>query len=417
MNQEHEPTKYLLPIDEAEKKRYYMRIIDVHWKKNFSKFSGLPDTEFKPLPQAIIATIMAMDLDTLRSMAHNGRTLDEGLMALCVMPCFIKIMMIKNRSDDDEIFTTITGPTVEAKGAEIRAKEELFDKRGADKEDKCSVSRSEKEKRERARLDDYRCVILRKGMAEVCHIVPFSVNSTEECRSRMAKYFPLAVSLMFPSTREHAEDTTTDLDSDDVGVWVNSNEKLATECLEFFTLKMGVSDKAWNEISLGRQLYRWWSEGFLAFEPQGIDHTFSFEDDTYEEDDTGKGKSEAKKKTITRVKLRFHWMPRRKDTGSAAPQVLTTGAASQGPKALESMLGKTYGDLGPSNPFPSRTEFVPRRGDTLDEGFLYLPAGNNLARGVIERVTRLDTSICFVSGIKSAFEMAILAGNAPLVEK
>ncbi|KAK0725667.1 hypothetical protein B0H67DRAFT_551175 [Lasiosphaeris hirsuta] len=96
------------------------------------------------------------------------------------------------------------------------------------------------------------------------------------------------------------------------------------ECRDVFGSKTGISDKAWNQISLDRQLHKWWSEGFLAFEPLCIDYGFTFKDETPP-------------------------MPRRKDPGSEAPP-LEISKKFQNREALSSMLGKTYGDLDPANP-------------------------------------------------------------------
>ena len=82
------------------------------------------------------------------------------------------------------------------------------------------------------------------------------------------------------------------------------------------------------------QLHKWWREGFFAFDPLSIDHDFIFKDDT---------------KTYTRIKLQFHWMPRRNDPGAKAPP-LKISKLSQSREALSAMLGKTYGDLDPNNP-------------------------------------------------------------------
>lgn len=82
------------------------------------------------------------------------------------------------------------------------------------------------------------------------------------------------------------------------------------------------------------QLHKWWREGFFAFDPLSIDHDFIFKDDT---------------KTYTRIKLQFHWMPRRKDPDAKAPP-LKISKLSQSREALSAMLGKTYGDLDPNNP-------------------------------------------------------------------
>ncbi|KAK3360467.1 hypothetical protein B0T25DRAFT_578394 [Lasiosphaeria hispida] len=276
----------------------------MRWKKEFSKFTGRPQEEYKPLVQIIIATIMTMDLAQLRLRVSLDEMMDDFLLRLFIMPCFIKTMMNKKRN------------------------EQLSDESYDNKVSKPEVIRDKAEKHERVRLDEYRCIVLRTGNAEVYHIVPFSVNSKEEYRSKMAKYFTRIMGCIFHFAPGYDEETI-DIDNDDPE-----------------------ADKAWNEISLNCQLHKWWDKGFLAFEPLGIDHEFLIEEDTFEVDDTPGAATRSgtkKKKTLTRVKLQFHWMPRRKDIGSEAPP-LTTDTTSQGYEALESMLGKTYGDLDSSNP-------------------------------------------------------------------
>jgi hypothetical protein len=254
----------------------------------------------------------------------------------------------KKRILGDEALFALAEATINQKAAEFRRKEQLSDESYENKVSKPENIRDKAEKHERARLDEYRCIVRRTGNAEVCYIVPFSVNSKEEYRSKIAKYFTRTISCMFHFAPGYDEENM-DIDNDDTEAWRDPLNKFTTECCKIFTSKIGISR---NEISLNPQIHKWWDKGFLAFESLGIDHEFSFEEDTFEVDDipgAATRRGTKKKKTFTRVKLQFHWMPRRKDIGSEAPP-LTTDTTSQGPEALESMLGKTYGDLDSSNP-------------------------------------------------------------------
>ncbi|KAK5656460.1 hypothetical protein OQA88_4843 [Cercophora sp. LCS_1] len=350
---ERESTKRLLPIEDAEERRFCMRKLEMHWRAHFSEDTGLPQEESKPLSQIVIATIMTMDLATLRRITYDRDARDDALRRLSVMPCFIKIMMNKKRNVDEEALLAVAELSTSTKAAGTRRAEQRSDESYDNKDSKSEVIRDRAEKQERVRLDGYRCVVLHTGNAEVCHIVPFSVNSKEQYRSKMAKYFPKVLGSIFHITPEDNEEMM-DIDSEDSEAWTDPLEKLTKGCREIFTSKAGISDKAWNEISLNCQLRKWWHKGFFALEPLGIDYEFSFEEDTFDVNntpDTGPTTRSGtkKKKTFTRVKLQFHWMPRRKDIGSEAPP-LTTDKASQGREALESMLGKTYGDLDSSNP-------------------------------------------------------------------
>lgn len=242
-----------------------------------------------------------------------------------------------------------------------------------DKLSKDEVARKEKEKKQRARLDDHRCIVLRTVNGEVCHIVPFSSASKEENRAMMEKRIELVSPILFPSTQRGADDEFNDDESDDDDEdpvdtkedFPAANHKAAFDCsisqadlIAMFTSKVGISDKAWNMITLNRQLHKWWSLGYFAFLPLGIDWSSMCEDDNFENDDEDedtpsqvnpRSASTKRKKTIVHVKMQFHWMVRREELGSKA-SLLTVHKDCQSPKALESLLGKTYGDLDSSNP-------------------------------------------------------------------
>jgi hypothetical protein len=107
-------------------------------------------------------------------------------------------------------------------------------------------------------------------------------------------------------------------------------------------------------LSLNCQLHRWWwSEGIWAFdEPLGIDHAFSFEDGTLEDNTpdvgvtTRSGKHNKKKKTFTRIKLQFHLVdgPGGKILTQAPAPPLKTDKTTQRQARhwSASMLGKTH---------------------------------------------------------------------------
>jgi hypothetical protein len=87
---ERELTKRLLPIEDAEGRRFCMRKLEMHWKEKFSEFTGRPQEEYKPLVQIVIATIMTMDLAALRIVVFNSATMDDFPLRLFVMPCLVK---------------------------------------------------------------------------------------------------------------------------------------------------------------------------------------------------------------------------------------------------------------------------------------------------------------------------------------
>ncbi|KAM7210999.1 hypothetical protein V8F06_013630 [Rhypophila decipiens] len=73
--------------------------------------------------------------------------------------------------------------------------------------------------------------------------------------------------------------------------------------------------------------------------PLYIDYDFTFKGDT---------PPVGAPTTYTRIKLQFHWMPRRKDLGSEAPP-LEISKKSRNREALPSIFVKTYGDLAISS--------------------------------------------------------------------
>jgi len=88
---DHESTKHLLPIEEAEERLGCMRRVQNRWKAQFSVLTGHPKELYKPLPQIIIATMMTMDLTMLVDYTKHGHMIDDALKHLFVMPCFVKI--------------------------------------------------------------------------------------------------------------------------------------------------------------------------------------------------------------------------------------------------------------------------------------------------------------------------------------
>ena len=252
-------------------------------------------------------------------------------------------VMTKTRNDDGEAFAGLAEPMIKKMQAEMRRVEQRSDGSYDNKLNKDEVTRDNNEKAERARLDKHRCVVLGTGNAEICHIIPFSANSKEEYRVRLRKYFGPVLPFMFSDALEQHDDSGDDSEDDEMDVDSGDLDPLTEftiQCRDVFASKPGISDRAWNQISLNRQLHKWWSEGFLAFEPLYIDYGFTFMSDT---------PPVGTPKTFTRIKLQFRWMPRRKNPGSEAPP-LEISKKSQNRESLSSILGKTYGDLDPANP-------------------------------------------------------------------
>ncbi|KAK5662620.1 hypothetical protein OQA88_8534 [Cercophora sp. LCS_1] len=135
--------------------------------------------------------------------------------------------------------------------------------------------RAEAENIERATLGNHRCAVLGTENADICPIIPCSVNDTEKYLLAVAAaciYYekPELTSNENIATDTHAvkdltdDDTDVDPDSTDGGRdddggdgWNELIELWARHCRELFASKTGFSEGSWNEISLDRQLQTW----------------------------------------------------------------------------------------------------------------------------------------------------------------
>ena len=94
---EREPTKHLLPVDEAGIKLELLRTLERYWEDHFPSLSGEPRDRYKPLHQVVVATVMMMDINGAREMEklslsplYREPIISVFLKELNVMPCFIK---------------------------------------------------------------------------------------------------------------------------------------------------------------------------------------------------------------------------------------------------------------------------------------------------------------------------------------
>jgi len=279
--------------------------------------------------------------------------------------------MTKKLSDSDEKLLSLAKPSIQTLDARLlqiqrqkgpssesyddnkpklwqpnKSKQSLKNK--PDKEPaKLTPARSRAEKEDRLLLDDNRCVVLGTGNPEVCHIIPYSVNDSEESRVKFNQYIAVGAQSLYYKTPELPRDTiyvAGSSDDDEMDVDIDSTaEELSIDepnpadlwalyCRKRFAARVGASDKSWNEISLNSQLHAWWSEGYFAFKPLGIDGTIF--DGVNAKGHPGK---------YTRVKLQFHWMPRRKDIGMKATTTLDASKEAR-PQDYTDLFNKTYGD-------------------------------------------------------------------------
>jgi hypothetical protein len=90
------------------------------------------------------------------------------------------------------------------------------------------------------------------------------------------------------------------------------------EMMRWFTARLGVSDMAWNMISLNTQLHRWWGMAYLGFKYQGI----------------LPGPTDEQRL----IRVQFHWMPRRlsdeRDEEDIRAHLQSTWASQQGVAAF-----------------------------------------------------------------------------------
>ncbi|KAK0707548.1 hypothetical protein B0H67DRAFT_316136 [Lasiosphaeris hirsuta] len=116
-------------------------------------------------------------------------------------------------------------------------------------------------------LDSRRYVITGTADPDVCHIIPHSTCARPETLSRFRQCFG------------------------DVSILISDcDEASLNEWNGWFTARLGVSDQAWNMISLNTQLHKWWGKAHLGFKCQGILPGLTDEQQL--------------------VRLQFHWLPR-----------------------------------------------------------------------------------------------------------
>lgn len=135
------------------------------------------------------------------------------------------------------------------------------------------AERSRKEKNKRLAMDNFQCIVCETDSPAVCHIVPFCVNHKEKDLEDWSFWLLWsAVFLGEPSKPVHDE--------------------LLHQ--SFAGKTPGVSDRQWNMISLNPQLHTWWGQARWGFKSLGPTTEGPHPDPGH-----------------TKLKLQFHWMPRR----------------------------------------------------------------------------------------------------------
>lgn len=117
------------------------------------------------------------------------------------------------------------------------------------------------------------CILTGAPFPDVCHIVPFEINSSEENLAHYRDQFFLLTHLV--RKEDHAR------------------------VMELLDSGLGCSDKAWNMLCLHPTLRDWWSKCYFGLKCTGIGPTSC----------AGQGLDHNYTGSYL-VKLQFHWMPR-----------------------------------------------------------------------------------------------------------
>ncbi|RSL61907.1 hypothetical protein CEP54_005987 [Fusarium duplospermum] len=150
--------------------------------------------------------------------------------------------------------------------------------------------------------DNNTCVLTGASDPEVCHIVPFSWNSTRFNTKKTQCVFQASVALMGPK-------------------WTNDNSPLLAN-----SRALGGSDHVWNTICLNPLLHKWWAQALFGLKCLGI----IFKDEN-----------------TSVVKVQFRWMPPRSKKNPTVPCNLTE---NEGKKMVEEIRSFTDGGSLPATP-------------------------------------------------------------------
>lgn len=143
------------------------------------------------------------------------------------------------------------------------------------------ATRRESESDKAKKYDGFRCVLTGTSDPEGCHIVPFSINSSQAM-----------LDLIIPCNEIR---WLLDDPGNEVPLHLNIMQSVAC------------SDYSWNIISINRQMHKWWSEGFWVFKCLGItplaDHSI----------DKGEEKQDPNMTpaVMGKIRLQFFWTKNR----------------------------------------------------------------------------------------------------------
>jgi hypothetical protein len=128
------------------------------------------------------------------------------------------------------------------------------------------IRRNNTEATRRLALDNKACIIMTTADPEVCHIIPFASCANHSNVEDFAGYLDESQEIFFSTYTE------------------------ASTARQHFASGLGVSDKAWNMISLNQQLHFWWGKPYFGLKYLGS----SISDDI----------------SMSSITVQFYWLPK-----------------------------------------------------------------------------------------------------------
>ncbi|EPE07861.1 hypothetical protein F503_00583 [Ophiostoma piceae UAMH 11346] len=144
--------------------------------------------------------------------------------------------------------------------------------------------------------DGRRCIFMHTAQPEACHIFPFAATATQMGVNRLSDIPSLLDGIL--GTRDQAAG---------------------------LLFGVGLSDHAWNMVSLERQLHKWWALGYWGMKCLGVLPVRGNGD--------GDGDGAAAPADIT---LQFHWLPRQLASATGQPTTASRGQSWAEPTGIAS---------------------------------------------------------------------------------
>ena len=259
----------------------------------------------------------------------------------------VTIVATKVSSEEERDKVKVAGPaggpdTPLESVSESSASEATKTRRAIKFNAKGKVIRSTFYTEKRQELDRHRCVITGTRDPEVCHIIPFTANSTEEVRKSWQTCVRVA--------------TWARLIEMEPG---QDNWDLETRLCSLFAHHPGVSDKHWNTISLAPNLHDWWGKGYFGLKCLGLRPGDGDVPDHHPNQ-------------ILVLRIQFHWMIwREREIGQ---KMAPLGRTMESMKAaFPQYAGRTAycGDYSPSDGRPIVAISRPATGINLETGDIF----------------------------------------------